>query len=148
MTDSQAVHTMPETLSPRNALSLATAQRVAEAALARAAELGFAVTAAVHDDGGHLIALHRADGCALVAIDTAQVKARTAILFGTATANLPGAQPMIGIMGAAATTPLALFPGGIPLGADGVLIGAVGVSGGTPDVDLQAAIAAADAVSG
>ncbi len=54
--------------------------RVLEAARAEATAHGWAVTLAVADDGGHLLALERLDGCAPVGAYVAAEKARTSAL--------------------------------------------------------------------
>lgn len=58
------------------------AQAALAAGLARAAELGVPVNIAVLDAGAHLKAFVGMDGAVLGAIDVAQGKARTAVLFG------------------------------------------------------------------
>lgn len=124
----------------------------ANAALAagviRAAELGIAVNIAVLDAGAHLKAFTRMDGAVLGAIDVAQGKARTAALFGLTSEAVwdyckPGA-PAPGLE--RSNGGLMPFPGGVPLAVGSDLIGAVGVSGGSPAQDADIARAAAAAV--
>src|SRR5687767_13367630 len=62
-------------------LSLTDAKRVAAAASAKATAEGWNVVIAVHDHGGHLIYLERADGTQLGSVVVAQEKSRTALMF-------------------------------------------------------------------
>ena len=119
------------------------------AGLARAVELEVRVNIAVLDEGAHLKAFVRMDGAVLGSIDVALGKARTAALFGITSEAVwdyckPGA-PAPGLE--RSNGGLMTFPGGAPLTAsDGELIGAVGVSGGSPDQDADIARAAAAAL--
>jgi uncharacterized protein GlcG (DUF336 family) len=124
------------------------AQTAIASGLARAAELGVQANIAVLDAGAHLKAFIRMDGAVLGSIDIAQGKARTAALFGITSEAVwdyckPGA-PAPGLE--RSNGGLMTFPGGVPLtSSDGALIGAVGVSGGSPmqDADIARAAAAA-----
>ena len=112
----------------QSVLSLDDARRVAAAARLEAEKHGWAVVIAIVDDGGHLMYLERLDGCQKASSRIAEAKARTAILFKRPTKAiedvvLEGRTVMMGLPGA---VPL---EGGIPLGQDGVLLGAIGVSG-------------------
>lgn len=124
------------------------AQTAIAAGLARAAELGVRANIAVLDAGAYLKAFTRMDGAVLGSIDIAQGKARTAVLFGVTSEAVwdyckPGA-PAPGLE--RSNGGLMTFPGGVPLtSADGALIGAVGVSGGSPEQDADIARAAAAA---
>jgi glc operon protein GlcG len=137
---------MPPKVPMRNALPIDAARRAIDAALTRAAELNVAVTVAIVDDGGHMIAQARADGCPIAAIDSSRVKAQTCVRFGSATADMPSEPARVSLMSAASAEPVAMIAGGLPLTGDGVLIGAVGVAGSAPDVDLQVATAASEAL--
>lgn len=110
-----------------------------EAVRQRALQRGVAVTVAVADAGGHLLALTRMDGALLVTTEVAQVKARTAVAFGAATANLPWNQPVAGPIADAVSFPVCLLPGGVPVRLAGELAGAVGVSGSTGEIDHELA---------
>lgn len=126
-----------------NSISLSSADKAIEAGKASAARLGIAFTITIVDAGAHLIAVARMDGAALAGVEASQAKARTSVLFAQPTRNLapavqPGA-PMFGI-GAGFRDTLAFVGGGVPLtDADGRLIGAIGVGGGSPDHDHEVA---------
>ncbi|PSJ36500.1 GlcG/HbpS family heme-binding protein [Allosphingosinicella deserti] len=127
------------------------AQVLLVAGQAHAAAMGVHVIVAVLDAGAHLKAFARMDGAVLGSIDVAIGKARTAALFGTSSAAVwdycqPGA-PAPNLQ--ASNGGLMPFPGGVPLiDADGVLIGAIGVSGGAPSQDLAIAEAALATLNG
>lgn len=130
-------------------LSLSQAQAALAAGQARAAALGVPVNIAVLDAAAHLKAFGRMDDAVLGSIDVALGKARTAALFGITSEAVwdyckPGA-PAPGLE--RSNGGLMTFPGGVPLrNADGRLLGAVGVSGGSPDQDADIARAAAAAL--
>ena len=79
------------------------------------------------------------DGAWLGSIDIAQSKAYTARAFDMPTRDLaemaqPG-EPLFGIEGS--NQSVIIFAGGIPLTDDETVVGAVGISGGTPDQDHE-----------
>lgn len=118
--------------------SLELAQRVAAAARARAEELGVAENIAVVDVGNNLMTFERMDGAWLGSIDIALNKAYTARAFETSTGELAEkAKPGGPLFGIHATNEgrVVIFGGGIPLTRDGVVVGAIGVSGGTVEQD-------------
>lgn len=123
----------------------------AEAAIAggeaKARELGLAAIVAVLDAGAHLKSFRRMDGAVLGSIDIAIRKAKTAVLFEADSETVweyckPGAPAHALEL---TNGGLAPFGGGIPLRRDGAVVGAVGVSGGAVEQDVQIAEAAAAA---
>jgi uncharacterized protein GlcG (DUF336 family) len=125
------------------------ARAIVAAGEARAAEIGVPVNIAVLDAGAHLKGFSRMDGALLGSIDIALNKARTAALFGMRTEAIGEFCKPGGTSPALEQTNggLVVFAGGIPLtSADGVVIGAVGVSGGAVAQDLDIAEAAAAAL--
>lgn len=121
------------------------AQVILDGAAAKASSLGLPVVIAVLDAGTHLKAFRRMDGAVLASVDIAISKARTAALFQANSEAVweyckPGA-PAPGLQ--FTNGGLATFGGGIPLrSADGNVIGAFGVSGGTVKQDVEVAQAA------
>lgn len=80
--------------SVRFVISLELAGRMTQAALDRAAELGCLVSAAVVDQGGHLVHFQRMDGAEIAGPTLAVDKAFTAVAHRIGTAELSGlAQP-------------------------------------------------------
>jgi uncharacterized protein GlcG (DUF336 family) len=121
------------------------AQAIIAGAEAKALEMGIPAVIAVLDAGAHLKALQRMDRAVLASIDIAMRKAKTAVLFEANSEAVwdyckPGA-PAPGLE--LSNGGLAPFGGGIPLRtADGTVIGALGVSGGTVSQDVEIALAA------
>ncbi|WP_436764108.1 GlcG/HbpS family heme-binding protein [Streptosporangium sp. V21-05] len=129
-------------------LGLAGARHVLDAALEKADELGRPMNIAVVDGGGHLLAFARQDGAILAGVDIATRKARTAVLMAMTTEQLgEAAAPGGSLRGIEVTNEgLVIFGGGIPLaGADGVVVGAIGVSAGSVEQDITVAQAGVDA---
>ena len=124
------------------------AQALISAAEDKANSMNVSVNIAVLDNGAHLKAFLRMDGAVLGSIDVATRKARTAVLFEVNSEAVweyckPGA-PAPGLE--LTNGSLAPFAGGIPLkNSDGLLQGAVGVSGGSVEQDFEIAKAAAAA---
>lgn len=130
-------------------LSYEDAALIRDAALARSAELGLALCISVVDAGAHLLSFARQNGAHLGSVDISQRKARTALLTGKPTAQLaqealPGS-PVYGIE--TTNGGLAIFGGGVlVLGTDGERLGAIGVSGGSVEQDIEVATAAREAL--
>ena len=122
----------------------ATVKAVIDACEAKASEIGVPMNIAVCDAGTNLKGFLRMDGAWLGSIDIAQRKARTARYFNFDTRDLvplvqPGA-PLYAIEHS--NQGLITFGGGVVLkGADDVVIGAVGVSGGSVEQDHEVAAA-------
>lgn len=129
-------------------VSLASALAVIDGARRKAEKIGVPMNVAVVDSGANLVAFMRMDGAWLGSIEIAQNKAYTARAFDMTTKDLakisqPG-DPAYGIA-VSSRHPVAIFPGGIPLKVGEKVIGAVGVSGGTPDQDHATAEAGVEA---
>ncbi len=131
-------------------ITYAGARAAVDASLAQAEQLGVAVNIAVTDPSGALIAFARMDGAALLSTGIAQDKAWTVSAFnGIATHEffeLIQHEPALR-EGIVHRDRLVVFGGGVPIRIDGVLVGAVGVSGGTAEQDREVAEAGAAAVS-
>lgn len=122
-------------------LTLAAARAIVEAAQATAVGLGVPMSCAVVDDGDQLVAFERMDGADLVTVTLARDKAYTALVNRMATRDLaPIVQPGAEFYGydSIAGGRMIVFAGGMPLEIDGVLVGAVGVSGGDSEQDQHA----------
>jgi uncharacterized protein GlcG (DUF336 family) len=131
-------------------LSLAEANRIIAAGIARAQEIGSPSTLAVVDPGGTLIAQSRMDGASLSSVALAYNKAYTSVSTRLATSFIATiAQPgrdFYGIANGLGGRAI-IFPGGIPIEVDGAVVGAVGASGGNGGQDEDVARAAASGVS-
>jgi len=126
-------------------LTLDVARRLIAAAERRAKDLGLPVVVAVVDAAGHLMALERQEGALIASIDIAWKKAYTAATLKLPTHVLAQlAQPGQPLFGIEATNEgrLVIFGGGFPLVSGDQVIGAVGVSGGNVEQDMEVAQAA------
>ena len=124
-------------------LSLDDANQVIARAHAKAAELGIRVTVALVDEGGLLIALARMDGAPPLSPQIAEAKAVGAAMLnrdGAGLAELAKDRP--GFFSAAdrmVRVPIVPGLGSVLIKRDGKGLGAVGVSGGRPEQDLECA---------
>ena len=121
-------------LPVKKVLTLEAAKKIAAAAEAEAKKRGATVVIVVVDDGGHLLLLERLDDTQVASVEVGIGKARTAAIFRrpskvfedqvregrVAALALPGATPL---------------QGGVPIVFEGKVIGAIGVSGNTPQED-------------
>ncbi|MFG1287828.1 GlcG/HbpS family heme-binding protein [Xanthobacter versatilis] len=119
-------------------LSLSAAQKLLAKGLGIAAERNLKLAIAVVDRAGHQLAFARMDGAAIVTVEVAIGKARTAA-FLKAPSKL--FEDMINSGKPSMATVPGLLPleGGMPVLLDGEVIGAVGVSGGTDENDQEIA---------
>lgn len=119
------------------------------AARAKALEQGTLMDIAIVDAGANLKAFVRMDDAFLGSIDISIKKARTARLFNMPTATLGElAQPGASLYHIEFSNDgLITFAGGLPIkNAQGVVIGAIGVSGSSVENDLEVATAGAAAI--
>ncbi|HSB55040.1 MAG TPA: heme-binding protein [Gemmatimonadales bacterium] len=128
--------------SSKRVMSLSAAKRIAAAAEAEATRRGATVVIVVVDDGGYPLVLERLDDTQVASVDVGIAKARTSAIFRrpskvfedqvkngrVAALALPGAVPL---------------QGGLPLVFEGKVVGAIGVSGNTPQEDEEIARAGA-----
>jgi uncharacterized protein GlcG (DUF336 family) len=137
------------TASQAAGLTLTAARRMIAAAESMARELRVAMSIAVVDGGDQLVAFVRMDGADLVTVSLARDKAFSALMNRMPTRDLaPLVQPGAEFYGydSLAGGRMIVFAGGMPLERGGVLVGAIGVSGGSADEDQQAADAAVAAL--
>lgn len=126
-------------------LTLAAARRMIDAAEGSARELRVAMSVAVVDGGDQLVAFVRMDAADLVTVELARNKAFSALMNRMPTRDLaPVVQPGAEFYGydSLAGGRMVVFAGGMPLERNGILVGAVGVSGGSADEDQRVADAA------
>jgi uncharacterized protein GlcG (DUF336 family) len=127
-------------------ITLERAQSVIAAGIAKAKEIGQPMNIAVVDAGANLTAFTRMDGAWLGSIDIAINKAFTSRAFDITTRDLgSNSQPGNQFYGIHASNHgrVMIFAGGVPLKANGQVVGAVGVSGGSGEQDQAVADAAA-----
>ncbi len=123
-------------------ITLEAAEALMKRVEAKAAEMGMRVVTAVADSHGNPVAVRCMDGAYAGSFDIALNKTYTAAAFQMSTEELgtlsaPG-RPLYGIQYTNQGR-IVIFGGGIPLWADGQLIGSFGVSGGTAEQDTALA---------
>src|SRR5882672_6774529 len=133
-------------LPVKRVITLNVAKKIAAAAEAEANRRHLTAVIVVVDDGGYPIVLERLDDTQVASVEVGIGKARTAAIFRrpskvfedqiregrVAALALPGATPL---------------QGGIPITVNGKVIGAIGVSGNTPQEDEEIAKAGAAAAA-
>ncbi len=135
-------------LADKKALTLQIAKQVVAAAEQAAVANHNHMFILIVDDGGNLMYMERMDEAQLGSFNVALAKARSAVFFKRPTKMFEDAVIKNGY------TPILKMPeampieGGIPLLVDGHILGAIGVSGGTPQEDGKSAQAGADAFPG
>ncbi len=129
---------MPNTLQ-QTLITIEAAMIAVHAAIEEGHRLGVPVSAAIVDPSLTLVAFGKADGATPHSVDTSRAKANTA-----ASTRRP-----TGWMGNDLAIPIPLatsgrltnIRGGAPIAIDAVVVGAIGVAGGTPEQDETIAAA-------
>lgn len=122
------------------------------AAYAKAKELEMrGIAVAIVDTAGVMVAFQRASGMPALPAIVAEAKAATSALAGAPTAQLAAVEerwPLLtGPVEARLHGRFTRYAGGQPIKAGPHLIGAIGVSGGTPEQDDIVALHAAAAIA-
>jgi glc operon protein GlcG len=133
-------------MQTKQILTLSDVTKILDAARAEAEANKWLVTIAVVDDGGHLLAAVRLDDAAPISAYIAIEKARSAALGRRESKQY---EDMVnGGRTAFLSAPLVTsLEGGVPVIANGQVVGAVGVSGVKADQDAQIAKAGAHVIS-
>ena len=131
-------------------VALEGAKRVADAALATAAENDAAVVVVVVNATGNVVVVHRMDNVVELALENATAKARAALTFKRSTRELSDYFQQDGSLGPPMTARAAILAvegGELLLDADGTIVGALGISGSRHAIDHVCAVAGAQALS-
>jgi glc operon protein GlcG len=137
---------MPLRLPQRPTLSLEAARVALAAAEAEALRNGWRVVIAVVDEGGHTIVLARLDGAQWSSVDTSVSKARAAVAWKRPSRMLEESVNQGRTAFLSITQGMAVLQGGVPIEIDGVIVGAVGVSGVKAADDEVIALAGVNAL--
>jgi uncharacterized protein GlcG (DUF336 family) len=128
-------------------INLETAKRAAAAAVAEVRKNNWAMAVAITDTAGELVYFEKVDGTQQASVNIAQEKARSAARFKRPTKVFQDALEKGGVENRYLGLPGVLpAEGGVPILANGAIIGAIGVSGGTGAQDNQCAMAGAAAI--
>lgn len=139
---------MMETVTTTS-ITTASALLAAEAARAHARNLGIAISVAVVDRGGAILALVRDNAAPFQTSGVAEDKALTAASFGAPTGALGEALHGMGpavFHGLLERPRMAAFGGGLPIMHNNERVGGLGVSGGTAEEDELCAKAGLEAL--
>lgn len=133
-------------LPPRPTLTLEAARIALSASEAEATRNQWRVVIAVVDDGGHAIVTARLDGAQWSSVDTAVAKARAAVAWKRPTRLLEESVNAGRTAFLSITQGMAALQGGVPIEIEGVIVGAVGVSGVKATDDEVVALAGVNAL--
>ena len=123
-----------------NNLSLEKARKIIRAGEKKAKEMNIAAVFAVVNPEGNLIIEERMDNAILVSVEVAYKKAYTAAALKLNTEDLTAlVQPGAMFYGLQSDPKYIVFGGGMLLKVDGKIVGAVGVSGGSAQEDMEIA---------
>jgi glc operon protein GlcG len=133
-------------VTTKKAITLELAKKIAAAAEAEALKNKLTMVITIIDDGGNLVYLEKMDNTQLGSIEVALEKAHTALFFKRPSKVYEdmvtnGRNTIIGIRN------IIPIEGGLPLVVDEQIIGAIGVSGGTPQQDGSIAKAGIEVLS-
>jgi uncharacterized protein GlcG (DUF336 family) len=125
-------------------VSLDLAEQIVRAGIDKASSLSVASTIVVVDESGIIKSMARMDGAAMITVQVAQDKAYTAAGLGMATEsfvsmNLKDERWLMSLWGVERVAPIS---GGLPITRGDRVLGAIGVSGGTFEMDAEVAAVA------
>lgn len=133
-----------DNLPTKKVLTLDAARRIAAAAEAEANRRRATVVIVVVDDGGYPLVIYRLDDTQVASVEVGIGKARTAAIFRRPS-RVFEEQIANGRLASLVLTGATPLQGGIPIIYEGRVIGAIGVSGNTPQEDEEIALAGANA---
>jgi len=126
-------------------ITLEQAKKVMAGAEAEAKKNNLSAAIIILDSGGNMVMMQRMDGAQLGSVDVARDKAYSAVAFRRPTKAFEDAVSQGGanlrLLRLTGANPI---EGGLPIAADGKIIGSIGVSGGTAPQDGQIAKAGID----
>lgn len=139
-----------KTSVPQHVIHWEAAALAATAAIQAAEQLGARVNVAVVNSSGNLVAFLGAPDAFLHSLEIAIDKAYTAAGFGISTAQLAevfaGESPTVRT-GLEARQRLVTIGGGLPIRIGEMLVGAIGVSGGSEQEDILCAMAGLERIA-
>lgn len=133
----------------RESVTLAAAQAMIAAGMARAREIGVSMAIVVVDESDILKAFVRMDGNSLASIELVMEKAYTAAAFRAPThvlAERNAADP-VRLASLLKAPRVSFLGGGYPIMSSGAVVGAIAAGGGSPQQDMEVAEAALAALA-
>ncbi len=137
---------MTLSLPTKKMLTLEAARHAMAACEAEALRNQWRVVIAVVDDGGHTILLQRLDHAQTSSIDTAVAKARASVAWKRPSRLLEEAINNGRTAFLSISQGMGLLQGGVPIEIEGVIVGAIGVSGVKASDDEVVALAGVNAL--
>ena len=125
-------------------ITLDQAKKVMAGAEAEAKKNNWPVAIVILDSGGQIVMMQRLDNTQWGSSDIAKEKARSAVALRRPTKALQDAIAQGGVNLRFLSTGFSVLEGGIPIIADGKIIGSIGVSGVMSNQDAQTAQAGID----
>jgi uncharacterized protein GlcG (DUF336 family) len=126
-------------------ITLEQAKKVMTGAEAEAKKNNWSMAIIILDSGGNMVMMQKMDGTQLGSVDVARDKAYSAVAFRRPTKAFEDAVsqggPNIRLLRLTGASPI---EGGVPIVADGKIIGSIGVSGASAAQDGQVAKAGVD----
>ncbi|SCI25128.1 cob(I)yrinic acid a,c-diamide adenosyltransferase [Romboutsia sp. 1001713B170207_170306_H8] len=122
--------------------NLANIKKMAEFAEKKAIEINVPMVFSAVDEGGNIILVHRMENSLLASLDISQNKAYTALSLKMPTSDLTDLAKESGsLYGIQSSNDnrIVIFGGGFPIEVNGKIVGAIGVSGGTVEEDMEIA---------
>jgi uncharacterized protein GlcG (DUF336 family) len=134
----------PPLSTARETITLAAAQALIAAGMAKAQEINVPMSIVIVDESGVMKAFARMDGNSLASVELVQEKAFTAAAFRTPTHILAdrNKDDPTRIASFTAAPRVTLLGGGYPIAKGNVVVGGIGAGGGTPEQDRMVAEAA------
>jgi len=123
--------TQAETTPQQAYLPLETALKAATTTMEKCTGDGYRVSVAVVDRGGNLLAFNRMDDAMLSSANIAMDKSFTCVFSKRSTKACGEVVTRGGLIPLFLHERWITFPGGYPIISDGIIVGGVGVSGGT-----------------
>lgn len=142
----QPAASAPPPMSYGLPINLEQAKKVMAGAEAEAKKNNWPVAIVILDSGGQMVMMQRLDNTQWGSVDIAKEKARTAVALRRPTKALQDGITQGGANLRLLSTGFSMIEGGIPIVADGKVIGSIGVSGVTSAQDAQTAQAGHDAL--
>ena len=129
-------------------LTLAQAQKIIQAAIAQSQAIGIRAGITVVDAHGDLVASARMEGARPITADVSRGKAAVSAMFGQPSAAMEQQKDMAVMQSLLLMSQgrLVFRQGAVPIMQGGEMLGAIGVSGGSPQQDEDVAKAASSAL--
>lgn len=129
---------MPENSFTSRSITREAAARLVSASIAASERVGFEPVVAIVDAAGNLKAFERSDRSSYLAVNIAIDKAYTAASFGLSTAQWVDLLEDRGASNLRHVPRVMAAAGGFPIMEDGMIIGGLGISGGSWAQDQEA----------